>query len=115
MEKNKICTLIGDFNIDLLKIDEHEDTNYFYNILSAHGFRPLILQPTRITSSSASLIDNIFINDMSIESIGGNITTSISDHFPQFCNFDVKAKKQPNKGPKFGRSYKKISDDEFQN
>ena len=115
MEKNKICTLIGDFNIDLLKIDEHEDTNYFYNIISAHGFRPLILQPTRITSSSASLIDNIFINDMSIESVGGNLTTSISDHFPQFCSFDVKAKKQLNKGPKFGRSYKKFNDDEFQN
>jgi hypothetical protein len=115
LEKNKICTIMGDFNIDLLKIDDHEDTNYFYNILSTHGFRPLILQPTRITSSSASLIDNIFINDMSIESVGGNITTSISDHFPQFCNFDVKAKKQLNKGPKFGRSYKHFNDDEFGN
>ena len=115
LEKNKICSIMGDFNIDLLKIDEHDDTNYFYNILSTYGFRPLILQPTRITSSSATLIDNIFINDMSVESVGGNISTSISDHFPQFCSFDVKAKKQHNKGPKFGRSYKNFNDDEFQN
>ena len=27
MEKNKICTIMGDFNIDLLKIDDHEDRN----------------------------------------------------------------------------------------
>ena len=52
---------------------------------------------------------------MAIESVGGNITTSISDHFPQFCSFDVKVKKQHNKGPKFGRSYKNFNDDEFGN
>ena len=52
---------------------------------------------------------------MTIESNGGNITTSISDHFPQFCSFNVKAKKRTSQGPKFGRSYTNFNDDEFKN
>ena len=31
-----------------------------------------------------TLIDNIFINDMTCHSFGGNLTSSISDHFLQF-------------------------------
>ena len=73
------CILLGDFNADLLKIDSHDDSNYFYNVLTSQSFRPLILQPTRVTATSATLIDNIFINDMAISSSGGNITTSISE------------------------------------
>ena len=69
------CVLLGDFNADLLKIDSHEDSNYFYNALTSMSFRPLILQPTRVTATSATLIDNIFINNMSISSYDGNITT----------------------------------------
>ena len=57
--------------------------------MSAHSFRPLILQPTRLTSSSATLIDNIFINDLACSSKGGNITTAISDHLIQFSQLDL--------------------------
>jgi hypothetical protein len=62
--------------------------------MSAHGFRPLILQPTRIHTNangktSATLIDNIFINDLACSSKEGNITTSISDHFIQFSQLDI--------------------------
>ena len=53
---NSTCVLLGDFNADLLKIENHEDTNYFYNVLTSNGFRPLILQPTRVAASSATLI-----------------------------------------------------------
>ena len=112
-EKQKIWILLGDFNIDLLKIDSHEDSNYFYNILTSHGFRPLILQPTRVTLSSATLIDNIFINDMSASSIGGNLTSSISDHFPQFSSLDISSNPKPKVNSNFGRSYKNFNNDEF--
>ena len=60
-EKSKYCILMGDFNADLLKTDSDLDIENFFNFLSSFGFRPLILQPTRVTSSSATLIDNIFI------------------------------------------------------
>src|SRR5688572_16465383 len=47
-----------------------------------HHFLPLILQPTRITDSSATLIDNIFTNshDGILES--AILTSDISDHLP---------------------------------
>ena len=63
-KSKKTCALMGDFNVDLLKIDQHDEANFFYNILTDNDFRPLIMQPTRVTQSSATLIDNIFINDM---------------------------------------------------
>ena len=61
-EKNKICALLGDFNVDLLRFDEDINTGNFFDLISSHGFRPLILQPTRVTSNSATLVDNIYIN-----------------------------------------------------
>ena len=86
----------------------------FFDILSTYGFRPLILQPTRVTSHSATLIDNIFTNDITIKSKGGNLTASISDHFPQFSSFDIFSQKNDKDRPKFGRSYKNFHDEEFQ-
>ena len=43
------------------------------------------MQPSRITQRSATLIDNIFINDLELHSLGGNIT----NHYiwSSFLNF----------------------------
>ena len=86
---NKICALMGDFNIDLIKYSTEAKTGEFYDLLCSYSFRPLILQPTRVTSKSATLIDNIFINDISCQSLGGNLTSSISDHYLQFSITDI--------------------------
>ena len=83
-KENKTVFLLGDFNIDLLKYDKHNSTNEFLDTLSSNYFLPLILLPTRITVSSKTLIDNIFTNKISQDVISGNISASISDHFPQF-------------------------------
>ena len=45
---------------------------------------PYILQPTRVTNRSATLIDNIFANTFNFNALSGNLVTKISDHFPQF-------------------------------
>ena len=112
-KSKKMCALMGDFNVDLLKIDQHDESNFFYNIMTANGFRPLILQPSRVTKSSATLIDNIFINDMATKSKGGNLISSISDHFAQFSCLDIFPKKRSDALPKIGRSYKNFSDRSF--
>ena len=88
-KSKKKCILLGDFNIDLIKYETQSSVSVFYDQISAHGFRPLILQPSRISSNSATLIDNIFINDLACSSRGGNLTTSISDHFMQFSQIDL--------------------------
>ena len=105
---------MGDFNVDLLKIDNHDESNLFYNVLTANGFRPLVLQPTRVIKSSATLIDNIFLNDCVVKSKGGNVVSSISDHFAQFSCLDLFPKVRKEELPKFGRSYKSFSDATFE-
>ena len=107
-----ICALMGDFNVDL-KYDTHSDTGNFYDLLSSHNFRPLILQPTRVTSITSSLIDNIFINDVSCHSVGGNITSAISDHYFQFSQVDIFQKFIPSKRTKFARDFRNINKREF--
>ena len=47
-------------------------------------FLPHIVQPTRITSHSNTLIDNIFFNYISQDIVSGNLTATISDHLSQF-------------------------------
>ena len=80
--ENKICSLLGDFNIDLLKTDTHSDANEFFNTLTSNFFVPHILQPTRPVSKT--LIDNIFVNSIDFISYSGNLTIQLSDHLFQF-------------------------------
>ena len=82
--ENKSVILLGDFNVDLMKYDNHHSTNEFLDSLSSHLFLPHITQPTRIRDSSKTLIDNIFSNTLIENTISGNLTATISDHLPQF-------------------------------
>ena len=83
--ENKIVYLMGDFNINLLNIDKHLPSSIFLENLFSYNFYPLINKPTRVSKNSATLIDNIFCNDIQIvEFMNGIFYTDISDHFPVF-------------------------------
>ena len=82
--ENKYCVLLGDFNLDLLKFESHPGTNDFLNTLVSSYFQPQILQPTRITDHSATLIDNIFFNSLEHFTISGNLIYDLTDHLPNF-------------------------------
>ena len=73
---------MGDFNVDLLKINTHIQSNDFYDSLPSTFFTPFILQPTRLHSKT--LIDNIFFNSSEYQSVSGNLIIEISDHLIQF-------------------------------
>ena len=114
-EKLKTTILVGDWNSNLLDYENHKDTEDFYEILSSNTFQPLILQPTRVTSKSATLIDNIFINELGVSSLGGNIVTSISDHYPQFSFLDICKSESNCPKMKKARTYYNFNHDEFKN
>ena len=59
-KENKSVFLLGDFNVDLLKYDKHAPTNEFWDSLSSNMFLAHITQPNRISTTSKTLIDNIF-------------------------------------------------------
>ena len=73
-KEQKSAFLLGDFNINLLNYNVHSPTNEFLDSLASNSFLPYILQPTRITSHSKTLIDNIFTNINLPDSISGNLT-----------------------------------------
>ena len=84
--ERKICYLSGDFNINCFKSDEHKRTSDFLDLMYSHSYIPLITRPTRVTVKSATLIDNIYTNNLQgIQStMSGLLTTDISDHYPIF-------------------------------
>ena len=89
LSENKHAFLLGDFNIDLMKIDIDEHTATFLDTLTSNFFVPHI-HPTRIIPHSKMLIDNIFSNTPNFsQRKSGNLTLSISDHLAQFLIIPV--------------------------
>ena len=83
-KEQKSVFLLGDFDVNLLNYNEHNQTNEFLDSLASNSFIPLILQPTKITSHSNTHIGNIFSNVIDPHIISGNLTAAISNHMPQF-------------------------------
>ena len=82
--EKKQCYLMGDFNIDTLKIGQNTLSDNFMNQLLSSSFYPLITKPTRITQNSATLIDNILTNSFDRDNVNGVLFSDLSDHLPVF-------------------------------
>ena len=82
LSKSKKPVIIsGDFNFDLLNLDlsTHKE---FLNIMLCAVFLPSIFLPTRITNTTAILIDNIFLSVNSVKAQKASVILSdMSDHF----------------------------------
>ena len=72
--------MFGDFKRDLLKHDYHAPTNDCLDSFTSM-FLPPILQPTRIRSSSKTLIDSTFSNTLSQDSVSGSHNSSFCPIF----------------------------------
>ena len=89
-----------DHNLDLLKSHLNQPSNEFIELNLDRELIPCITKPTRITSKSTTLIDNILIS----RSLQRNFTSSvviedISDHFA--CLVVLKDQNKSIKGPKY--------------
>ena len=81
----KTCYLLGDFNVDILKINQHKPSAEYVNSLFSLGCLQLMTVPTRCINNSSTLIDHIVTNDCIPSYTCGALTNRISDHFPIFC------------------------------
>ena len=78
---NKEIIFLGDLNIDYLK----PVPTSWETILTTHGFFQMITEPTRVTTTSVTLIDHIYTTNPE------NFTDikvpyyAISDHYPICC------------------------------
>ena len=106
-KEKKTVLVAGDFNIDFLKLNKDVFTNNYFDSLTNINFMPLITLPTRITSRSKTLIDNILFNQFSQDIKSGNLNVSISDHSPQFAIIPFTHKKHKlNTKSVFVRNYR---------
>ena len=84
-KENKNVVITGDTNINLLKCSEHKPSGDYFDTLLSNGLIPKITVPTRVTHSTATLIDHIFINNASANlSYAGTIQSSMTDHYFNF-------------------------------
>ena len=110
--EKKPTILMGDFNINLLNHATDADSSDFLDLMTSNSFAPCITRPTRVTSRSRTLIDNIFINSIHDNLTSGNLTTSISDHLPQFVLLPCTSEPLPKKAI-YRRNFKNFDSQNF--
>ena len=92
-----------DFNLDILNYDNNENTLNLLNSLTSQSLIAIITKPSRIINQTATLIDNIFINQPN-EFVSGILISDISDHLPLFIlkrNLFTKKSSQQNTNVKY--------------
>ena len=85
-ENPKVIIIGLDHNLDLLKSAQHSLTNEFVQSNLDFGLIPTITRPTRITQSTATLIDNMIVSQNLCGSfVSSVLINDISDHLPTAC------------------------------
>ncbi|ESN96718.1 hypothetical protein HELRODRAFT_163815 [Helobdella robusta] len=100
--------ILGDFNINLAVNNAY--SRNFINSMAGLGLFFLINQPTRITDSSSTVIDNILTND-NCSLIKGIICEDITDHMPIFVCIPHKNNKCNNKCSKRPLIHTRLTDE----
>ena len=81
--------IIGtDQNFDFLKIGTQVHIEELLNTYLSSSLLPTINKPTRITHTSATIIDNLFVKyNHNLDMHSSIIISDMSDHLPIFCFF----------------------------
>ena len=112
--EGKNIFLLGDFNVNLMNSPYDIQTGQFFDILTSNLMVPHITLPTRITTSSTTLIDNIFSNSLNFrDGVSGNLTSKMSDHYAQFLIIASNCYKVLSKHNQYKRDTKNFDRDNF--
>ena len=92
--------IAGDFNIDLLKVNERAIFSDYFDTIISNGYIPQITLPTRLSRNQGTLIDN-FLTKLThnfSKTTSGILTHKLSDHQPYITCLDYfKLKQSPQK------------------
>lgn len=101
-DKNKVCLFAGDMNIDVLDLNDN-CTNHYLNVMAQNGFLSCVNEPTRVTSTSQTCIDHMFVRRPSkihnLDLIPVIVQSDVTDHYAvvlQFRQSDAMYKKNIN-------------------
>ena len=94
-KENSTLIIGGDFNINLLRLNEREKFQQYYDLLVTQGLNPQITLPTRFSKKNATLIDQIFcrFSKNVSHNTSGILLRKISDHLPCFSTMNIHTKK----------------------
>ena len=107
-QERKTLILLGDLNINLLKVNTDTNTASYFDVMIYNNLIPVVTLPTRATNTSASLIDHIFTDMNPKKLTAGTIKTDITDHFTNFMFIKTDV---PEKQPQPSHvSYRKINE-----
>ena len=82
---NSDIIIAGDFNINLLKINEKNIVGEFFDMLISNSFYPHITLPTRFSNNNGTLIDMFCrIHKYAKQPKSGILTKQLSDQQPCF-------------------------------
>ena len=85
---NKKFLILGDLNLNTTGCNQHPHAKDYSNILSSNAAFPLITKPTRITSTSSTLLYHIITNVTQNTLLPGILRLYLSDYFPPlFASF----------------------------
>ena len=100
------------FNLNLLNYERHPPTEDFINTLNSYFLEPHIIKPTRITTYSATLVDNIFFNSIDYQTHSGNLLYELTDHLPNFLMIS-RLNMSSNKEKIYKRDYSNYNEESF--
>ena len=102
---NSHLIFAGDFNINLLKLNENDTYSNFFDNSISHSLYPLITLPTRFTRTNGTLIDICCCKLCTsvLERTAGILTKIFSEHLPYFMMLNINQKTNP--PPKFIKKY----------
>ena len=107
---------MGDINIDLLKLHANNVTSKFLEVMTSCFFVPYIQQPACVVGSSATLVDNIFMNCVEFVTASGNLLCQLADHLLQFFVLkDFRVSYRSKHEQIFEHSYRFFNNNEFKN
>ena len=73
--------ILGDFNINTLSNSLSQSKNLFCNLMKDHNYSQIISNPTRVTFSSETLIDHIYVSQNISTTHTKVVYSELSDHF----------------------------------
>ncbi len=87
---NQEVIIAGDFNIDLLQINDLCIVADYFDMLTSYNFYPRITVPTRLSNKHGTLIDNFLckLTEKTIHTTSGVLIKMFSDHQPYFTVID---------------------------
>ena len=98
------CIVAGDFNINLLEYSSKPHCREYLESTLAEGFYPVLSYPTRLSDTTATLIDHILVKSSAPQirqTLSGILMSNISDHQPCFTALELgKGETQTDENPK---------------